>query len=312
MISYITNRLLSAIPVVFLVLLITFTLGYFAPGDPIVLIYNENISTMTPEDLVRLRTQYGLDRPYMVQFTEYVGKVARGDLGTSIQTKLPVLDMIKVGLPITLQLGLAAGLFLIVVGIPLGVLAARRHNSTVDYAIVGGSLTLRTIPIFVLGPMLMVLLVLTLKILDVPIGWKGLLHPQVILPILLLAAAPLADVVRQTRASYLEVISNDYVRTAHAKGLKTQRVVWGHVMRNALLPVVTSLGLIVNALIHGSVFVDRMFSISGFGSIVVNAIQLLDIPVILGTTIFSTLLVMLANLTVDLLYPLIDPRVRLK
>lgn len=312
MITYIINRLLSAIPVVFLVLLITFTLGFFAPGDPIVLIYNENISTMTPEDLARLRTQYGLDRPYVVQFTDYVGKLARGDFGTSIQTKLPVLDMIKVGLPITLQLGLAAGFFLIVVGIPLGVLAARRHNSTMDYAIVGGSLTLRTIPIFVLGPMLMVLLVLTLKILDVPLGWKGLFHPQVILPILLLAAAPLADVVRQTRASYLEVISNDYVRTARAKGLKTQTVVWGHVMRNALLPVVTSLGLIVNSLIHGSVFVDRMFSIPGFGSIVVNAIQLLDIPVILGTTIFSTLLVILANLTVDLLYPLIDPRVRLK
>lgn len=312
MLTYILNRLLSTIPVVFLVLLITFTLGYFAPGDPIVLIYNENIANMTPEDLARLRTQYGLDRPYWVQFTDYVAKIFRGDFGTSIQSKLPVWDMIKVGLPITVQLGLAAGLLLMVVGIPLGVLAARRHNTFLDYFIVGGSLTLRTIPIFVLGPMLMVLLVLNLKILDVPLGWKGLFNPQVILPVLLLAAAPLADIVRQTRASYLEVMSNDYVRTAHAKGLKTQAVVWGHVMRNALLPIVTSLGLIVNALIHGSVFIDRIFSIPGFGSIVVNAVQLLDIPVILGTTIFSTLLVIAANLTVDLLYPLIDPRVRLK
>lgn len=312
MLAYLLNRLLSIIPVVFLVLLITFTLGYFAPGDPIVLIYNENIANMTPDDLMRLRTQYGLDRPYWVQFGDYVGKVARGDFGVSIQTKLPVIDMIKVGLPITLQLALAAGVLLIVVGIPLGVMAARKHNSAIDYAIVGGALTFRTIPIFVLGPMLMVLFVLTLKILDVPLGWKGLFNAQVILPILLLAAAPLADVVRQTRASYLEVMSNDYVRTAQAKGLKTHAVVWGHVMRNALLPIVTSLGLIVNALIHGSVFVDRIFSLPGFGSIVVNAIQLLDIPVILGTTIFSTLLVIGANLIVDLLYPLIDPRVRLK
>src|SRR5712692_20817 len=306
MLRYIANRLLVTVPVVLLVILITFTLGFYAPGDPIVLIYNENLTNMTPEDLTRLHHQYGLDRPYLVQFLDYMGKVLHGDLGTSIATKQPVLDMIRVGLPITLQLGLVAGALLIVVGIPLGVLAALRHNTWMDYSIVGSALFLRTIPIFVLAPMLMILFVLQLGILDVPLGWQGLIDQRVILPIILLAA-----VVRQTRVAVLEVLSQDYVATARAKGLKTHMIVIRHVMRNALIPIVTSLGLIVNGLIHGSVFLDRVFSLPGFGSIVINSIQLLDFPVILGATIFSALLVIGANIVVDLIYPFIDPRVKL-
>jgi ABC-type dipeptide/oligopeptide/nickel transport system permease component len=311
MLGYIANRLLVTVPVVLLVILITFTLGFYAPGDPIVMIYNENLTNMTPEDLVRLHRQYGLDRPYWEQYIDYMGKVIRGDLGTSIATRQPVLDMIRVALPITLQLGLAAGLLLIVVGIPLGVLAALRHNTWMDYTIVSSSLFLRTIPIFVLAPMLMILFVLQLGILDVPLGWQGILDQRVILPIVMMAAGPLADVVRQTRVAVLEVLGQDYIVAARAKGLKTHMIVTRHIMRNALIPVVTSLGLIVNGLIHGSVFLDRVFSLPGFGSIVVNGIQLLDFPVILGTTIFSALLVIAANITVDLIYPYIDPRVKL-
>jgi ABC-type dipeptide/oligopeptide/nickel transport system permease component len=311
MLGYIANRLLVTVPVVLLVILITFTLGFYAPGDPIAMIYNENLTNMTPEDLVRLHHQYGLDRPYWEQYADYMGKVVTGDLGTSIATRQPVLDMIRVALPITLQLGLAAGLLLIVVGIPLGVLAALRHNTWMDYTIVSSSLFLRTIPIFVLAPMLMILFVLQLGILDVPLGWQGIVDQRVILPIMLLAAGPLADVVRQTRVAVLEVLGQDYVVAARAKGLKTHMIVTRHIMRNALIPVVTSLGLIVNGLIHGSVFLDRVFSLPGFGSIVVNGIQLLDFPVILGTTIFSALLVIAANIAVDLIYPFIDPRVKL-
>jgi peptide/nickel transport system permease protein len=311
MLGYIANRLVVTVPVILLVILITFTLGFYAPGDPIALIYNENLTNMTPDDLVRLHHQYGLDRPYWVQYADYMGKVVRGDLGTSIATRQPVLEMIRVALPITLQLGLAAGLLLIGLGIPLGVLAALRHNTWLDYSIVSSSLFLRTIPIFVLAPMLMILFVLQLGILDVPLGWQGLLDQRVILPIILLAAGPLADVVRQTRVAVLEVLSQDYIAAARAKGLKTHMIVTRHIMRNALIPIVTSLGLIVNGLIHGSVFLDRVFSLPGFGSIVVNGIQLLDFPVILGTTIFSALLVIAANIAVDLIYPFIDPRVRL-
>src|SRR5678815_2831170 len=149
MLRYIASRFVVALPVVLLVILITFTLGYYAPGDPIALIYNENITNMTPDDLERLHRQYGLDRPYWVQYIDYMGKVLRGDLGTSIATKQPVLDMIRIALPITLQLGLAAAVLLIVLGIPLGVLAALRHNTWLDYTIVSSSLFLRTIPIFV-------------------------------------------------------------------------------------------------------------------------------------------------------------------
>ena len=311
MARYLLNRLLTTIPVIFIVLMLTFTLGFYAPGDPIVLIYNENLSNMTPQDLERLRTQYGLDRPYWEQYVDYMGKVLRGDLGVSIATKLPVTQMIRQALPISVTLGLAAGAVLILLGIPLGIFAALRHNTWVDYTIVGTSMVFRTIPVFVLGPMLMIVLILQLKLLDVPLGWKGLFHQQTILPIALLAAAPLADVIRQTRVAVLEVLSHDYVRTAQAKGLKTWTIIIAHILRNALLPVVTSLGLIVNALIHGSVFIDRIFTLGGFGEVVVNSIKLLDIPVILGTTIFSTLLVIVANLVVDFVYPFIDPRVRL-
>jgi ABC-type dipeptide/oligopeptide/nickel transport system permease component len=312
MLRYIAGRIIASIPVVMLVMVITFTLGYYAPGDPIELIYNEQIAFMKPEDLVRLRHDFGLDRSYPEQAFDYIGKVTRGDLGTSIATKTPVLGMIMTGLPITLQLGFAALVLLVVAGIPLGVAAALRHNSWIDYLIVGAVLGLRTIPIFVLAPIAMIVFVLQLGWLDVPIGWDGLFDAKVILPILLLAAAPMADVVRQTRVAVLEVLGQDYIRTAHAKGLHLRMIVVRHILRNALIPVVTSLGLIANALIHGSVFLDRMFSLPGFGSLVVNGIQLLDFPVILGTTIFSALIVIAANLITDVIYPFIDPRVRIE
>ena len=312
MLRYIINRILVAVPVLVMVMVITFTLGYYAPGDPVLLIYNEQIAFMPPEQIAILRHSLGLDRSYPEQALDYISKVAHGDLGTSIQTRLPVLTMIENGLPITLQIGAVATLLLVVLGIPLGIVAALRHNSWVDYLIVGTVLSLRTVPIFVLGPILMIIFVLNLNWLDVPIGWDGILDPKVILPVLLLAAAPMADVVRQTRVSVLEVLSQDYIRTAHAKGLKTHMVVTRHILRNALIPVVTSLGLIVNTLIHGSVFLERLFTLPGFGSLVVNAIQLLDFPVILGTTIFSALIVIAANLVTDFLYPFIDPRVKLE
>jgi ABC-type dipeptide/oligopeptide/nickel transport system permease component len=311
MLGYIINRLLVAVPVLILVMVITFTLGYYAPGDPVVLIYNDQIAFMTPEQLVQLRHSLGLDRSYPEQALDYIEKIAHGDLGTSIQTKQPVLDMIENGLPVTLQIALAATVLLVVAGIPLGILAALRHNSWVDYLIVGTILSLRTIPIFVLGPILILIFVLYLGWLDLPLGWDGLFNTKVILPVLLLAAAPMADVVRQTRVSVLEVLSQDYIRTAHAKGLKVHMIVTRHILRNALIPVVTSLGLIVNGLIHGSVFLERLFTLPGFGNLVVTSIQVLDFPVILGTTIFSAIIVVVANLATDFLYPFIDPRVRL-
>ena len=312
MLGYILNRLFIAVPVLIAVMVVTFTLGYYAPGDPISLIYNEQIAFMTPQQVENLRHQLGLDRSYPEQALDFVSKIVRGDLGTSIASRQPVLTMIANGLPVTMQLGLAATLLLIFGGIPLGILAAIRHNSWVDYLVVGSVLSLRTVPIFVLGPIVMIIFVLNLGWLDVPLGWDGIFDSKVIMPIMLLAAAPMADVVRQTRASVLEVLSQVYIRTAHAKGLKMHMIVTRHIMRNALIPVVTSLGLIVNGLIHGSVFLERLFSLSGFGGMVVQGIQLRDFPVIMGTTIFSALLVIGANLLTDVIYPFIDPRVRIE
>ncbi|MBI5878519.1 MAG: ABC transporter permease [Chloroflexi bacterium] len=311
MLGYILNRLFITVPVLVVVMVITFTLGYFAPGDPIILIYNEQIAYMTPEQVERLRHDHGLDKGYIEQATDYVIKVARGDLGNSIAQKLPVMTLIQTALPITMQLGLASAVILALVGIPLGLVAALRKNTWVDYIIVGGVLPLRVIPIFVLGPLLMFLFVLWIPILEVPIGWDGLLSSKIILPLILLVAWPLADIVRQMRSSALEVLTQDHVRTAHAKGLKFSAVILRHVMRNAMIPVVTSLGLIVNALLHGSVFVERLYTLGGFGQLVINAIQLKDFPVIMGTTLFGALLVVVANLVTDVIYPFLDPRVRL-
>jgi ABC-type dipeptide/oligopeptide/nickel transport system permease component len=312
MFSYILNRVVVTIPVLILVMIITFTLGFYAPGDPITLIYNEQIAFMTPEQVERLRHDYGLDKSYLEQATDYVIKVAQGDLGNSIAQKLPVTDLLKTALPITLQLGFAAGVILTFIGIPLGVLAALRQNSWVDYLIVGGVVPLRVIPVFVLGPLLMFLFVLQIPILDVPVGWDGLFSTKIILPLVLLVVVPLADIVRQARSAVLEVLTQDYVRTAHAKGLQLFSVISRHVLRNALIPIVTTLGLIVNTLLHGSVFVERLYTLGGFGQLVVNAIQVKDIPVIMGTTLFGALLVIAANLVTDIIYPFLDPRVRLK
>jgi len=324
MISYITNRLLSAIPVVFLVLLITFTLGYFAPGDPIVLIYNENISTMTPEDLVRLRTQYGLDRPYMVQFTEYVGKVARGDLGTSIQTKLPVLDMIKVGLPITLQLGLAAGLFLIVVGIPLGLWAGLRPNALPGRAIMAGSILGFSLPTFWVGLMLiMVFSVMlwmlpsngrgeTVSVLGVPLSFltlDGLAH--LALPATNLALFNVAWLIRLTRSGAREALLQDYVKFARAKGLPDRQVIGVHVLRNILIPIVTVIGLQFGALIAFAIVTESVFAWPGMGKLLIDSINLLDRPVIVAYLLVIVTLFIAINLAVDILYSGLDPRVRL-
>jgi ABC-type dipeptide/oligopeptide/nickel transport system permease component len=311
MFRYILNRVVVTVPVLILVMVITFTLGFYAPGDPIILIYNEQIAFMTPEQVERLRRDHGLDKSYLEQAADYIVKVARGDLGNSIAQKLPVSTLLATALPITVQLGLLASVVIALVGIPLGLLAALRKNTWVDYLIVGGVVPMRVIPIFVLGPLLMFLFVLWIPILEVPVGWEGLFSSKIILPLILLVAWPLADIVRQTRSSVLDVLTQDHVRTAHAKGLTVSAVIARHVLRNALIPVVTSLGLIVNTLIHGSVFVERLYTLGGFGQLVINAIQLKDFPVIMGTTLFGAVLVVVANLVTDIIYPFLDPRVRL-
>ena len=312
MFKYLIMRVLGIIPLLLVVLVIIFTLGHMAPGDPIEMMYESMETVVATEEMVaRERARLGLDQPLHVQFVRYVRNVLRGDLGDSIVRSRPVLGMILKVFPISAQVGLLAFVVLVVTGIPLGVWAAVKQNTAVDYFIVGGSLFLRTVPVYVLAPLLFIILVLRLDVMNVPYGWKGITHPHVIMPTLMLILFPLAVVIRQMRVGILEVAENDYVRTARAKGLGERQVILGHVMRNAITPVVTSLGLIVTGLITGSVFVEQIFGIPGYGNLFVTSLIQRDYPLMMGCTLFGAFLILLSNLIVDFVYPFLDPRVTL-
>ena len=252
-----------------------------------------------------------MDRPFWVQFGDYIWSLMRGDWGESLtQGTEAVWPQVKRTFPVTFQIGAAATFLLIAVGVPMGVLAAVKQNSWVDYWIVSFSIAVRSVHIIVLAPMLMIIFVLWLGIMDTPVGWKGIFHTNAIMPVVLMALGPLLIVVRQTRTGVLEVIGENYVRTARAKGLKERKVISGHMMKNALTPVVTSLGLISSGLVTGSLFVELIFAIPGFAGMGISAFRARDYPVILATTMVAATLIIVANLIVDLCYGLLDPRVR--
>lgn len=317
MTRYIIFRILGIIPLVLLSIFIVFTLGYLAPGDPITKMYQqmemEGAETgvqVSQEEIDRARARYGLDRPFLEQYFDYMSKLFRGDFGESITMGgLPVLPTIMKVLPISMQMGVWAVLILVAMGIPLGVIAALHHNRWQDNLIVGVAIVWNSVPVFVTAPLTLMILVLGLKVMDVPYGWDGMFSPKVILPAIFLALGPMAGIIRQTRIGVLDVLSNDYVRTARAKGLPFHLVVMRHVLRNALLPVTTVLGMTVSGLITGSLFLDKIFGIPGYGRLGVNAVTSLDYPMILGTAIIGATMVMVANLLTDLVYPFLDPRV---
>jgi ABC-type dipeptide/oligopeptide/nickel transport system permease component len=303
------RRILLTIPILFVVVLITFTLGFYAPGDPLRVMFGER--QVDQATLVRLRHQYGLDRPYPVQFANYVVNVLHGDFGKSLALNRPVGQAMTGGLPISAQLGLAALFLMIVVGVPLGILAAIKQNSWLDYGILFAAIVLSSIPPFVLAPLMMILFILDLRVIPSTTGWDGLFSVKAILPVATLTAGSMLGIIRYTRASVLEVLSQDYIRTARAKGLPSQLIILRHILKNAMTPVLTALGLSISGLIVGSIFLEEIFAIPGFGGLVVGGIRGYDYPVILGTTIVATVIVISANLGVDLLYGALDPRVRI-
>ncbi len=309
MFVYTLRRLFLAIPVLFAVMFITFTLGFYGPGDPLEIFYNEELVS-DPEITQRLRELHGLDRPFWEQFVDYFTGLLQGDWGDSISSGRPVWPAFAASMPISAQLGLASAIVLVVVGIPLGALAAVKQNTWVDYLIVFASIVVRSVPVFVLGPMLLIVLVLWLSIMNVPIGWKGIFHTNAILPVLLMAAGPLLVVVRQTRVGVIEVLSENYIRTARAKGMRERFVVWRHVLKNALTPVFTTMGLIMSGLVTGAFFVELIFGIPGFAGLGIAAFQARDYPIILGVTIIGAAIIIISNLLVDLGYGLLDPRIR--
>jgi peptide/nickel transport system permease protein/oligopeptide transport system permease protein len=312
MITYSIRRILLFVPVLFAVLFITFTLGFYAPGDPLEIQFGQDYDP-DPVILARLRAIYGLDRPFYVQFGDYIWKLVHGDMGESIKPgpKREIWDKIKGAFPISAQLGGAAGVLLVLIAIPLGVLAAAKQNTWIDYVIVTGAIAASSVHVIVLAPGLMVLFVLVMDIMDVPVGWEGLFSTNAIIPVMILVITGMLGPVRLTRASVLEIIRQNYVRTARAKGLFERKVVTRHMIKNALTPVLTQTGLTLAGLITGTFFIERIFGIPGFAGMGIAAFQSRDYPVILATTMIGATIIIIANLLVDLGYGFMDPRVRI-
>ena len=310
MLLYIGSRILRWGAGLLLILFVTYGMMYVGAGDPIVRMFLDKDDVAVDDvALEQLRAKHGLDKPFLVQFGSYLGHLAAGDLGISIRENRPVNEMVRATLPISMQLGLAATALATLFGIPLGALAASRHNTRTDYAIVAGVISFNSLPTFVTGPLLVLLFVIVLDVIKVPWGWDGLFSTKAIIPVAVLTLVPLPIVVRQTRAAILEVRSEDYIRTARAKGLPERKVVFGHMLRPVLLPVITSIGLVAITLVNGAIFVELIFGIPGFGGLTLKGLLKVDYPIIMATVLIGSLIVMVGNLLVDLAYPLLDPRV---
>ena len=321
MVVYTIRRLLLMFPILLGVLLVTYTLGFYGPGDPLVIMFGEEERIPDPEILARLKKIHGLDRPFQVQFGDYLGVwkngrgefdgLLQGNFGTSLIDKRPVNEKIRIGMPVSFQLGIASAIVMVVFGVPLGILAAIKQNSWIDYLIIAGAIAVRSVPVFVLAPMLMIVLVLKLHVFEhVPIGWDGVFSMAAVLPVALMAATSILLVIRMARAGIIEVLSENYVRTARAKGLSERLVISRHVMKNAMTPVLTSMGLALSGLVTGAIFVELIFSVPGLALAGISAFRSRDYPVILAVTVIGGFFIILSNLLVDLGYGLLDPRVR--
>ena len=309
MTQYLIRRLLVFIPTFMAITLITYTLGFYGPGDPVRIRLGENWHD--EEAYIALKHELGLDRPFAEQFIDYLLAVVQGDFGTSIyRSDLPVGKAMAQTLPVSATLALASCLIIIFVGVPLGLIAALNHNTWIDYLLVSVTVLGSSIPVFVLAPIFMIVLVLKLNLINTIYGWEGFFSQKIIMPALILAFGPLLGVMRLTRQGVLEVLNQDYVRTARAKGLPRRTVVGRHVLRNAITPLLTNMGLVVAFLITGSILLEGIFGIPGFGGLIVKSLRQRDYPILMGTTIVGAAIIMLANLIVDTAYAYIDPRVK--
>ncbi len=312
MTRYLSMRVLIIIPTLFATLMIVFLLGYLGPIDPVTILRTQWAAQgvyLNEEEVADLRSQYGLDRPFHVQFGTYMGNLLQGKFGYSFLDAAPIWPRIKRALPVSGQLALGVLAIMTFIGIPLGMLAARFHNTVLDYTIVSGSLFFWSIPPYVLVPVILIITVLWMDIMNVPRGWKGVGHPSFFVAAAIISTRSLAGVIRQTRGGILEVMQNDYVRTARAKGLTEVKVMARHVARNALVPVVTSLGLLVDDFMWGAVFLELAFNLPGLGRLFQQGLAGRDFNMINGVVLFTAGMTMALNLIVDLIYPLLDPRV---
>ncbi len=311
MLRYAVNRLFWFVPTLLAIVALTFVILKLTPGTGVIPAGAQQIS---PEMIRRLEAQFGLDRPLHEQFGVYVWNAARGDFGVSFAYRpQTVASIIERTFPISLRLGAYATIFAVVVGVALGVLAAVNQNGFLDYLSVTCAILFYSLPNFVMGFLLILLFVVFLPSRGVDLGFNigGLEQWQDwILPTIALGAAPLATIARFTRSSVVEVIRSDYVRTARAKGLAESGVVLRHVLKNALIPVVTLIGPIFAAVGTGSFFVEEVFNIPGMGPFFVESMTAKDQPMILAVVLIFGVFLAAMNLLVDLVYGLIDPRIR--
>jgi peptide/nickel transport system permease protein len=331
MLRYITRRLLAMIPTLIGVTIVVFMFIHLIPGDPATAMLRENAPAEVAE---RIRESLGLNKPLYEQYAIYMGKILRGDLGRSLVTNNPVSDDLANRLPATAELSLFAMFFAIAIGVPAGIISAVRRNSIIDTLSMFFSLTGVSMPIFWLG--LMAIFIFAVVLHWVPAGTRIGVDAQLervtnfyildslltgnlsaladvlqhlIMPSLVLSTVPMALLARMTRSSMLEALNQDYVRTAHAKGLHTRAVVLGHALKNALLPVVTVVGLQVGGLLSGAILTETIFGWPGIGRWVYDSIQLRDYPVVQGVTLTIALIFVVVNLIVDISYAFIDPRI---
>ena len=301
---YILKRIVQLVPVLFGISLLTFSMVHLVPGDPVAVMLGNQA---TAANVARLRHDFGFDRPLYVQYVDYVSHAVRGDLGTSIRSRQPVLHEIRLYLPSTLRLTLAAVCLATLVGVIVGMLAATAKHKIFDFLTMGMVLTGISVPTFFSGMVMILVFSLWLNWLPVSSG-SG--FKPIILPAITLAAPAAAVLARITRSSMLEELRKDYVRTAFSKGLRERTVMVTHVLKNALIPVITIIGLQFGGLMAGAVIVESVFARPGLGRFAVTSISARDFPQIQGIVLVAAVIYVLVNLLVDVLYGLIDPRIK--
>jgi peptide/nickel transport system permease protein len=310
--AYIVRRIVATIPVMAIVALFVFSLLFIAPGDPAAVIAGDQA---TPADVEKIRQSLGLDRPFLVQFGDWVWRLAHFDLGTSIFTGLPVTQLIAQRIEPTLSLMIITLILAVSIAVPLGVVAAWKAGSFLDRLIMAFSVFGFSVPVFVVGYLLAYFFALELEWLPVqgytPIAqgfWPWL--ENLILPSIALGCVYIALIARITRATMLEVLQQDYVRTARAKGVGQGGILFLHALKNAAVPIVTVIGIGIALLIGGAVVTESVFAIPGLGRLTVDAILRRDYPVIQGLVLLFSFVYVLVNLGIDLVYTLVDPRIR--
>jgi len=312
MLAYIIRRILATVPVMAIVALFVFSLLYIAPGDPAAVIAGDQA---TPADVERIRQSLGLDRPFVIRFGEWVWQILHADLGTSIFTNLPVTAMIAQRIEPTLSLMAVTLVLAVSIAVPIGVVAAWKADTIIDRAIMAFAVLGFSVPVFVIGYLLAYVFALKLDWLPVqgytPLSqgvWPWL--ENLILPAIALGCVYVALIARITRAAMLEVLQQDYIRTARAKGMGQTTIMFVHALKNAAVPIVTVIGIGIALLIGGAVVTETVFAIPGVGRLTVDAILRRDYPVIQGIVLLFSFVYVLINLLIDLLYTVLDPRIR--